>query len=51
MKIHQVGAELFPANRLTDTMKLIVAFSSFAEALKNYDVDKPPPPTQEKKKE
>jgi hypothetical protein len=30
-------------------MKLTVAFSSFAEALKNYDVDKHPPPTQKKR--
>jgi len=30
-------------------MKLIVAFSSFAEALKNYDVDKPPPPIQKRR--
>ena len=36
-------------DRLTDTMKLIVAFSSFAEALKNYDVDKPPPPIQKRR--
>jgi hypothetical protein len=30
-------------------MKVIVAFSSFAEALKNYDVDNAPPPTQKKR--
>jgi hypothetical protein len=34
---------------LTDTITLIVAFSSFAEALENYDVNKPPPPTQKKR--
>jgi hypothetical protein len=43
MKIHPVGAELFPVNRQMGTMKLIVTFNSFAEALKNYDFDKPHP--------
>jgi hypothetical protein len=35
MKIRQVEAELFHADRQTDMMKLIVAFRNFVNALKN----------------
>jgi len=35
-------------DRLTDTMKLIVVFSSLAETLKNYDVDNLPPPRKKR---
>ena len=35
MKIHPVGAELFHADRQTDTTKLTVAFRNFAKAPKN----------------
>jgi hypothetical protein len=34
MKVHTVGAELFHTDRRTDTMKLIVAFRTFANANK-----------------
>jgi hypothetical protein len=36
MKIRPVGAELFHADGQTDTMKLIVAFSNFANASKMH---------------
>jgi len=36
MKIRPVGAKLFRADRRTDMTSLIVAFRSFANALKNF---------------
>jgi hypothetical protein len=36
MKIRPVGAELLHADRRTDMTKLIVAFSNFANAPKQY---------------
>jgi len=36
MKICLMGAELFHADRRTDMTKLMVAFSSFANASKNH---------------
>jgi hypothetical protein len=39
MKIRPVGAELFHADRRTDTTKLIVAFRNFANAPKKNSVD------------
>ena len=38
MKIRPVGAELFHADRQTDTANLIVAFYSFVNGTMNYTV-------------
>jgi hypothetical protein len=35
MQLHQMGAELFHADRLTDMSKLIVAFRNFANLSKS----------------
>jgi hypothetical protein len=39
MKIHPVGAELFHADRQTDTAKLKVAFRNFAKARNKMNLD------------
>ena len=41
MKVRPVGAEMFHADRRTDTRKLIVAFRNFASAHKQYSTKNP----------